>query len=196
MFKFKHSIFLFNVVFLFISTSSHAVSDACGNSPEARKLVQLIMQDAKQKRKTLRCNPILVKAADSKAKLMSERGMVRHNLGGSPNGHLRDNGYKLPPYYGSAFSNQVEAIAGGYESAEEVWKGFKNSKPHRQHLLGELDFYLEQDEIGVAFYYEWHSPHVEYWVVYLTKGYEPNQKGRFDSTQVPNKSNLILKKQD
>lgn len=146
----------------------------------------------KQQRPNIRCNDILKNAALDKAKLMLERGLVAHNLGGSPNNLLREAGYQLPDYYGSSFSNQVEAIAGGYEDAETVWFAFKNSDSHRSHLLAEIDFYREQDELGVAFISKWQSPHVEYWVVYLTKGYKPNQQPRFKD--IPNKSNLIMTK--
>lgn len=179
-----------------LSFNALAKPDMCGNNAQARELVQLIMEDAEQQRVKISCNVLLTQAATDKAKLMAERGLVKHNLGGSPNGRLRGVGYKLPPYYGAAFSNQVEAIAGGYQTAKEVWRGFKNSKDHADHLLGRFDFYKEQDEIGVAFHFDWHAPHVEYWVVYLSKGYEPNQLGKFKEDEVPNKGNLILQKMD
>lgn len=193
--KYMKSIVLYTALAL-LSFNLIAKSDACGNNAKARQLVKLIMEDPDQLRLNISCNVLLVKAATEKAKLMAERGLVQHNLGGSPNGRLRDVGYKLPPYYGSAFSNQVEAIAGGYSTAEEVWRGFKNSSVHADHLLGKLDFYQEQDEIGIAFLYDWNTPHVEYWVVYLSKGYEPNQLGKFKEDEVPNKGNLILQKVD
>ena len=98
-------------------------------------------------------------------------------------------------YYGSAFSNQVEAIAGGYETAEDVWLAFKKSEGHRTHLLGEHPFYLEQDEIGVGFYKEWYSPHVEYWVDYLTKGKSKDQTNPFKDKELPNKSTLTMTKE-
>lgn len=182
------------LVFFTSSFPSDAAIDACGNNQKARQLVELIMKDADQKRVKLSCNILLTQAAKDKAELMAETGMVMHNLGGSPNSRLREKGYKLPPYYGSAFSNQVEAIAGGYETVKEVWKGFKNSPTHAEHLLGNLPFYQEQDEIGVAYINKWHSPHVDYWVVYLSKGFVPNQSGKFKKGEVPNKGNLILHK--
>jgi uncharacterized protein YkwD len=124
---------------------------------------------------------------------MAEFGLVMHNLGGSPNSRLREVGYKLPKHYGTRFnSNQVEAIAGGHSSAAAVWDAFKRSESHRTHLLGEHEFYVEQDEIGVAFIKKWESPHVEYWVVYLTKGYQKNQYYSGNSDDIPNKSLFIL----
>ncbi|MFT5295659.1 MAG: hypothetical protein ACI9YH_001674 [Colwellia sp.] len=185
---------LYIILLLFIFPVLADELDTCGNNEQARLLVKLINEDKDQNRKNIRCNSILTEAAVAKAERMSEFGLVLHNLGGSPNSRLRDIGYKLPEHYGHEFnSNQVEAIAGGYSSAEEVWDAFKRSDSHRTHLLGVHEFYLEQDEIGVAFVKKWESPHVEYWVVYLTKGYQKNQSYSGNSNDIPNKSLFILK---
>lgn len=184
-------------VFLFAYFNFPAFSEEannCGNNKQAVKLSQLIMADEAQKRLTIRCNKLLTLAAEEKAKEMAEFGLVIHNLGGSPNSRLIKIGYKLPEHYGEEFnSNQVEAIAGGYSSAKEVWQAFKRSEGHRTHLLGEHEFYIEQDEIGIGFIQEWESPHVEYWVVYLTKGFEKNQSYQGDVGKIPNKSTFVLK---
>ncbi|WNC68652.1 CAP domain-containing protein [Thalassotalea nanhaiensis] len=165
----------------------------CGNNKQALALVKLIKADKEQQRTNIRCNSILTKAAVAKAEKMAEFGLVVHNLGGSPNSFLREANYVLPSYYGSDFdSNQVEAVAGGYSNSTEVWKAFKNSKAHRSHLLGEHKFYKEQDEIGVAFIKNRESPHVEYWVVYLTKGNQANQSISDKFSDIPNKSLYIL----
>jgi len=171
-------------------------TDKCGNNAQAIALAKLIKMDKEQKRTSIRCNTILSEAAEDKAKKMSEFGLVAHNLGGSPNSRLEEANYQLPDYYGDDFnSNQVEAIAGGYSNAAEVWDAFKKSTGHRTHLLGDIDFYKEQDEIGVAFIKKWKSPHVEYWVVYLTKGYQKDQSSTVDFTEIPNKSLFILKQE-
>jgi len=184
------------LIILLLSFSSYSFADGdfenCGNNKQARLLAELIIKDKEQQRTVIRCNKLLTDVAQQKAELMVERGLVMHNLGGSPNERLRDANYKLPDYYGGALGNQVEAIAGGYSDAEEVWDGFKDSFGHRQHLLGEHDFYREQDEIGVAFVKKWQSPHVEYWAVYLTKGFKNNQSNPFANKEVPNKGTLIL----
>ncbi|TKB03680.1 CAP domain-containing protein [Alteromonas portus] len=150
---------------------THCVADTvtCGNSKQAQALSLLIAYDKGQQRKLLKCNPILVELAEVKAKDMAERGLVSHFLGGSPNTRIRDAGLTLPEYYGNAMSNQVEALAGGYATAEDVWYALKRSTSHRQHLLGELPFYEEQDQVGIAFHKDYSTPHVEYWAVYLTK---------------------------
>lgn len=182
---------LFSTLFFSQVLANNKYED-CGNNEQARLLAEMIINDDYQQRTDIRCNKLLTKVATEKAKLMVKRGLVMHNLDGSPNQNLRDVNYQLPDYYGGAMSNQVEAIAGGYSDAEDVWDGFKNSFGHRQHLLGEIDFYREQDELGVAFVKKWESPHVEYWAVYLTKGYKKNQTNPFVDKVLPNKGTLIL----
>jgi hypothetical protein len=168
---------------------------ACGNNEKATQLSQLIINDPEQQRENIRCNKLLTRVAESKAKKMAEYGIVAHNLGGSPNDNLESAGYKLPKHYGREInSNQVEALAGGYSDEIAVWQAFKDSTVHRTHLLGEHEFYIEQDEIGVAFISEWSSPHVEYWVIYLAEGLKDNQKYINDIENVPNKSLFILQK--
>jgi len=168
--------------------------EQCGSGPEAQLLAKLIITDALQQRKTIKCNSTLTSAAYDKAILMRERGLVMHNLGGSPNNWLRDRGFELPSYYGGSFSNQVEAIAGGYRTAKGVWHDFKRSKAHKEHLLGELEFFQEQDQLGVAYYRDVKSLHDDYWVIYLTKGTSTKEVNKFEESDIPNKSNLILKK--
>ncbi|NMP17391.1 CAP domain-containing protein [Thalassotalea sp. Y01] len=186
------------VVILSLTTLAFAQNNpadfsACGNSAVAKQLAKYIIEDNQQRRAAIHCNAQLSELAEQKAKLMLEFGLVTHNLDGSPNARLRDGGYPLPDYYGDDFnSNQVEAIAGGYASAKDVWQAFKSSKDHRTHLLGEHEFYLEQNEIGVAFIKEWSSPHVEYWVVYLTKSANRADRQVDTSKDMPNKSDFIL----
>jgi len=152
-----------------ISTSTFSNETTCGNTEQAKALSLLIANDSRQQRKVLLCNPTLVALAEDKAKDMADRGLVSHFLGGSPNTRIRNAGLTLPEYYGDAMSNQVEALAGGYITADDVWYALKTSTSHRQHLLGELPFYEEQDQIGIGFYKDYSTPHVEYWAIYLTK---------------------------
>jgi uncharacterized protein YkwD len=192
---------MFKIYFIipFIVFTNFSVAndtDDCGNNEQARALAKLIKTDKNQKRNNIRCNIILTKAAVDKAKKMSEFGLVLHNLGGSPNSRLRAANYELPDYYGTDFnSNQVEAISGGYSDADEVWDAFKRSDSHRIHLLGEHEFYVEQDEIGIAFIKNLSSPHVEYWAVYLTKGAKDNKSTSNHFNEIPNKSMFFLHKE-
>ena len=166
----------------------------CGNSEEAIELAIAIIEDPAQQRSEIRCNGMLSAIALRKAERMAEEGIVFHNLGGSPNSRLREAGFELPEYYGDAMSNQVEAIAGGYVSADSVWYAFKNSETHAKHLLGQIPFYQEQDEMGIAFLKDLSAPHVEYWVIYLTKGRIDNQHRYFD--EIPNKGIDIVTEKD
>lgn len=168
-----------------------SVDNACGFNQSARELAALIIQDEAQQRAEIVCHPLLAQAAEDKARTMADFGMVRHNLGGSPNGRLREIGFPLPHYYSGLMGNQVEAIAGGYSTPNSVWKAFKHSTTHRQHLLGELDFYREQQYIGVGFYKDYSTPHVEYWAVYLTKASSDSDVPEFD--YIPHKGVFFVK---
>lgn len=145
-------------------------SEQCGLTTQSRELAKLIIEDPQQQRRQLKCHPLLAQAAADKAKIMAKSGKVNHFVGGlGANQRLRDLGYNLPPFYSRATGNNVEAVAGGQESPQQAWIEFKNSELHRVLLLGEIPFYAEQNHIGVGHYYEWHSPHVDYWVVYIAR---------------------------
>ena len=141
--------------------------ESCGLNKKSKILAKMIIEDPLQQRKILRCNSLLSNIADHKAKEMAMLGRVTH-IGLNPaNKRLIDAGYPLSRIYPRFLENNVEAIAGGLSLPSEMWADFKNSEGHRMHLLAEHDFYKLQDEIGVGFYYDKKSPHVEYWVVYI-----------------------------
>lgn len=143
------------------------IAPACGSSEQARKLASLIINDPQQRREVLECNGLLSAIADAKAREMASLGRVDHMGRSFSNRRLVDSGYPLSDLYPRGMENNVEAIAGGISSAEEMWQEFRASPVHRVHLLAEHEFYLLQDEIGVGFFEAPHSPHVEYWVVYV-----------------------------
>jgi len=190
---FRQRFILFTSLTYVFSSPCLADQTTCGNTEQARELSLLIANDKGQQRLVLKCNPTLVMLAETKAKDMAERGLVSHFLGGSPNTRIRDAGLTLPDYYGDAMSNQVEALAGGYTTAEDVWYALKGSTSHRQHLLAELPFYQEQDQIGIAFYKDYSTPHVEYWAIYLTKLADSSLPD--SETQPQTSTTLLLKGQ-
>ena len=155
--------------------NSEAAKDAiatygdCGNNPKARALAKLVIEDSDQLRSYLSCNSLLSKIAQEKAEEMAMAGEVSHyGAGGFPNQRLIEGGYNLMlPDVDALYANHVEAIQGGDSRADEILSKFKNSYAHRVHLFGEHDFFLKQDEIGVGYAYNWDSPHVDYWVVYI-----------------------------
>jgi hypothetical protein len=139
----------------------------CGNTVKARFLAELIINDPLQRRKDLNCHPLLTEIALAKAKEMASLGRVDH-IGRNPaNRRLVHGGYPLANIYPTFLENNVEAIAGGFSDASEVWEIFKNSEAHRTHLLALHEFYELQNDIGVAFYYDKNTPHIEYWAVYV-----------------------------
>ncbi len=170
-------------LFLFISPPLSGLPELCGNDPDAVALVKQIVADDAQRRSYLECDSRLVAAATDKAISMAERGFVMHTRA---NARAREYGFKLPSYYGIGNANQVEAIAGGQRSSDEVWRAFKGSKMHADHLLGRLPFYAEQSKIGVAKVSAPDSPHGVYWAVYIAKEDGDVTMTRFNS-QIPNK---------
>ena len=173
---------------LLILITSQSQANDCGANEQAQALAKLIMNDPLQQRPKLSCNSLLSQVAQQKAQEMAQRGIVSHMVGGSPNSRLRHAGYNLPNNYGIALANQVEALAGGYDSPLQVWTAFKKSDDHRSHLLAEHPFYQEQDELGVGYVYLWQSPHVTYWVVYVARN-EDSAPSNYDDTKgIPNKS--------
>ncbi|MGJ8663135.1 MAG: CAP domain-containing protein [Marinicella sp.] len=147
--------------------SALANSDPCGNSPEAAILASLVSSHPDQQRKKIRCNQKLNEIALIKASYIIENQDIWHHAGHmAPNQLLRHHGFKLPDTY-PLFGNQVEALASGVDSAEQVFTDFLNSSPHRRLLLGEDEFFEEQDQIGIAFIKDLDTDHEYYWVVII-----------------------------
>lgn len=160
--------FNFLLVLGCIGLCTPALSEtACGNSPQAVQLAELIRDHNQQLRTDIRCNPKLAQIAEYKATLLSEHNMIMHNIGyQTPNQLLRKKGYALSEVY-PVLGNQVEALAAGENNAKETLQQLLNSKSHRRLLLGEESFYKPQNEIGVAYIKQSKSPYGHYWVIYL-----------------------------
>jgi uncharacterized protein YkwD len=164
---FKHLVSLLLLLISFSAISQDKAQphpNACGLNDKSRALAKLIINDPKQNRVKLQCNYLLSKIADEKAKEMSIKGRVRHN---ASNMRLVNAGYPLSKIYPRYLQNNVEAIAGGISKPEKMWQDFKDSADHRMHLLAEHEFYMLQNEIGVGYFKNLKSPHVDYWVVYV-----------------------------
>ena len=151
----------------------------CGLNKKSRTLAKLIREDQEQLRDRLSCSIVLSKIAQNKAEEMAEAGEVTHyGEWGSPNERLIKEGYQLDIPEDAMGSNYVEAVQGGEAIPVTVLDKFKNSYQHRVHLFGEHDFFLGQDQIGVGYAYNWQSPHVDYWVVYIA-----SEKAPVESTE-------------
>jgi len=154
---------------------NRATGQDCELSAEESSLALRLTQSELQQRGRLVCNPRLVAFARARARDFAERGYFSHvtpdRVG--PNDLLRAAGYGLPDFYSRGLSNNVEAIAGGLTGPEAVWDALLASEAHRVHLLGELPFYQEQEEFGVAHYYDPDTPHSHYWVVVVARPRKP-----------------------
>jgi uncharacterized protein YkwD len=168
--KSSHSRVVIYAVFYLLFNGSFVMADEvalCGNNAEAAELIASIQKHASQQRTVLECNSKLNEIALIKAKLIIQNQDIWHNAGHmTPNQLLKHHGFKLPQSY-PFFGNQVEALAGGEESAEEALSDFLNSEPHRNLLLGEDEFFKSQDQIGAAFIEDPETDHQFYWVVII-----------------------------
>lgn len=163
----KHVFLIYCLMFCLTAYSQAPEHEHCGNNEQAQQLVALIKQHQQQQRQQLHCHPLLNEIARIKAGLLIENQDIWHNAGHlTPNQLLRHHGFKLPSNY-PVFGNQVEALAGGKTSASDTFHGFLHSEPHRKLLLGETDFFAQQDQIGVAYIKDLSTDHQHHWVVII-----------------------------
>ncbi|MFK8011211.1 MAG: CAP domain-containing protein [Marinicellaceae bacterium] len=163
------------ILILLISTQLMAQENTfskfeeCGLSPQARELAYLIIESTDQQRSKLMCNKKLAKIALIKAKLMASTNKISHRINYiTPNQLLRQHDITLPNNY-PMFDNQVESIMGAVKTAQQSYDIFMTSPDHKSHLLGEKDFLLKQNQIGIGFYKDKNSDFVYHWVVYITQ---------------------------
>lgn len=143
---------------------------ACSPNEKEAELAKLLLSSPLQGHKELRCNGVLETFARQRAEDMSRRGYLSHRTPESlfPNDLLRID-YPLPRFY-SKRGNQVEAIAAGLSRAEDVWNSWLASDTgHREHVLGETDFYREQNEYGIAYVHNPHGEYGDFWVLILAR---------------------------
>lgn len=145
---------------------------ACEPSAEEAQLENLLRSVPEQTRDRVECDVVLSAVARERAKDMAQRHYFGHvNPDGvGPNQLVRNAGYPLPDYYTpSQDGNNIESIAGGYSSAQAAWAGLMESPGHRRHLVGEIDFYREQTDVGIGYYYDAQSDYQHYWVIITAK---------------------------
>lgn len=118
-------------------------------------------QDIEQNRPVMHMDERLVNAANFKAQLMAETGIIAHCIDGyCPNEMIRDFGCKT--IHGDD-GNSVESIAVGFSTVGAAYQALNDSPAHRLHILG-LDMFESQDEIGVG-YYEFNN---NYYYVFIS----------------------------
>ena len=139
---------------------------------KSSQLTHLMMNHPEQGRSVLHTNACLAQVAQDRAVDMAVRRYFSHvNPSGlGPNVLVSQAGYVLPDFYSKyAGANNVESIAAGYATVEEVWQGWLDSIKHRAHLLGLSSFCAEQTNIGVGYAYSADSDLKHYWVVITAK---------------------------
>ncbi|MDT8306027.1 MAG: CAP domain-containing protein [Anaerolineae bacterium] len=139
----------------------------CAPNAEEAALADLMRDHPDQQRPSLTCHPILAQVAREHAEDMRDHGYVDvvNSDGYGPNYLVRAAGYTLPSYYDSGQQdNNIESVAGGFQTAEAAWEGWMGSEEgHRVHLLGQIDFYARQVDYGIG--YASGGYHQHYWVV-------------------------------
>jgi len=145
-----------------------AANLTCDLNDEEAAIFQMMKTDPKQGRDEVRCNPLLARVARARARDMATRQYFDHvdPDGHGPNYLVLDAGYRLPDWYDhSDRANNIESIGGGFQDAASMWQAWLGSEYHRIHVLGNVSFYAEQEEVGIGYYEDENSPYGKYWVV-------------------------------
>lgn len=141
--------------------------NTCDLNPQEQEIANLASQHPEQGRPFMNCDPILAQVARQRALDMGTRNYFSHTNpdGFGPNYLVRQAGYGLPSWYGTANdANNIESIAAGYATASVTWAGWLNSAGHRAHVLGEIQFWADQTNYGIGYAYVPGSIYKHYWV--------------------------------
>lgn len=140
---------------------------ACNPNPEEKAIADLATGHPEQERETMSCHPILAQVARERAVDMATRDYFDHENpdGLGPNRLVEQAGYQLPDWYDQAAdANNIESIAAGYTTPDDAWNGWLDSPGHRNHVLGESDFFADQTNYGVGYAFSAGSTYKHYWV--------------------------------
>jgi uncharacterized protein YkwD len=147
-----------------------APEPVCNPNTQEQQIAALMASDPGQQRSSLTCHPILAQVARERAQDMVDRHYFDHTNpdGFGPNYLVRQAGYVLPSFYGTApAANNIESIAAGNPTASLTWAQWMSSPRHRSHLLGTAPFWAEQIEYGIG--YANGGIYGHYWVVITAK---------------------------
>lgn len=152
---------------VFLAAIGLPVAEAQLNSQEQR-IATLLTNASGQQRPFVQIDPVLSRVARARAADMAKRHYFAHVNpdGHGPNYLVRQAGYPLPEGYDqSPRGNNIESAAAGDPKADEAWSGWMGSAPHKNHLLAQNSFYVDQTSLGVGYYYDANSDYQHYWVV-------------------------------
>jgi uncharacterized protein YkwD len=123
-------------------------------STQEQDIVTNMTTDSGQQRTTMNKNDILMRVAQRRANDMIARSYFSHvdPDGYGANHHLREAGFDLHSSYDTGDAdNNVESIGTGTNSSATMWSTWMNSPGHKQHILGETQFFEDQTEYGVGY---------------------------------------------
>jgi hypothetical protein len=141
---------------------------ACALGAEETAVLTKMASHPDQRRHSLTCDPLLAAVARARAEDMAGRDYFSHTNpdGEGPNFLVEKAGYVLPEWYDhSRDANNLESIAAGFETPNDAWDAWMESRGHRTHLLALESFYAEQVMVGIGYAYGPESRFKQYWVV-------------------------------
>jgi hypothetical protein len=151
-------------------------------NPQEAAFIGYLTTDAGQQRTVFRRNEILMKVAQQRATDMATRDYFSHTDpdGYGANHHVEAAGYDLPGTYGQGDAdNNIESIGAGTSLPNTMWANFMASEPHKDHLLGETEFFADQDEYGVGYAVNLSSTYDYYWCVLTARKASPVMSTRY-----------------
>jgi uncharacterized protein YkwD len=140
--------------------------------PHESALLAWLQTHPAQRRPVLRRNATLMAVAKAHVLDMIGRDFFGHTNpdGSGPNERVRRAGFRLPAHYGTErTANNVESLAGGYETPEAALAGWLGSPAHRAHVLGEREFFRAQTEMGVGYAYHVAATYNHYFSVVIAE---------------------------
>jgi uncharacterized protein YkwD len=83
-----------------------------------------------------------------------------------PNRRVILAGIDLPSFYSPDIrANNIESLAGGYQTADETLRGLLESPDHERHILGLTPFYERQIVVGIGYCEVANTKHIHYWTI-------------------------------
>ncbi|WP_223789972.1 hypothetical protein [Marinicella meishanensis] len=142
---------------------------ACGQNAAAQALAEAIMAHPDQARPELVCNEQLAAIAQQRAESLAKNA---HDPDITPNQIVVDGGFRFPSYY-PVSGNQVEAVARDTREANAALTYLTESGKHHDQILGKVEFFALQSQLGVGFYADDDPTNHPQWVVLTAEPWLP-----------------------
>lgn len=149
--------------------SDEPVAAVCGLNAAATALAQAIIDHPLQERPEMVCNEQLAQIAQQRAESLAKN---EHDPDITPNQLLVDGGYRFPNYY-PVSGNQVEAVARDTRQVKAALTYLTESGKHQDQILGKVEFFALQNQMGVGFYADDDPTTHPQWVVLTAEPWQP-----------------------